>query len=281
MFGGGANEVKTLKNQNESIAKVFESSSSRWDSLAREIIQKFSKERARFVGSKNVSPVPLNVSKEDRENSSWYTIDYADSSAYPLTTAAKLTPSKLVETYYSTRTDFDYMWDDVLTIFPNYKVTYKIRDDFTTGVRHYIILPAGANRAPSKIGGKKHEIYDYQNLLDAPMMSASGGMTINMLLRPEIEAWDWIELKLTENNKYGTSIGISGTGGNFNMLLYGDRSQTILAASKADGVANQYKNGTVFNKPYLIYKVVHTFSTHSNVWKTTVTTTPLIYQQGK
>ena len=282
MFGSGPKGPKTAKDPKESVSEgyVNETGSDRWHFLLWDIINKYDENKVPIVDTSKASPIPIPITEEDRKKSTdkWFTIEYASDA---LDGNAKQAPSSLVKNYYSARTDRDYLLDDIMTIFPNVKVTYKVQDDYAAGKRRYVILPAAGNRAPTKIGGNTHTIYDYQNLLDAPMMSGNGGMTINMLLRPEIDAWDWIELRLTDKNKNGNSIGISGDGGQFNMLLYGDRSQTIKSAVKNnDKINSLYRNGGVFNKPFLIYKVVHTFSTHSNIWKTTITTVPMVYQQG-
>lgn len=280
MFDAGSSAVKQMNNEDEKTENPFVNEANPqdgWYGLAALAIQKLSKERAKKItNTQNMSPVPVQVTSEDRESTGWFEITSDDQAISNQMFRGGDDPRIL--NYYSSKRDFDRVWEDVLGIFPGAKVTYKIEDDWTRGVRVYKIIPIGNIKSPKKIGGNIHYIYDYQNLLDSPMMSPNGGLTVNMLLRPEMKAWDYLELQLTPDNPYGTSIGINGSGSETYPLLYGKASQIIMGVEGAKGVPAEYKkNGSVFNKPFLIYKIVHTFSTHGSTWKTTVTTSPLIY----
>ena len=109
------------------------------------------------------------------------------------------------------------------------------------------------------------------------MLGTTSGLTVSMLLNPVIHAGEYLELALTNDakNTLGTSIGMQGEQlGQFTSALQGDISQVVKAQSKTH-------DGSVFNKPFLIYKVEHDFSTHTNNWKTTVTTVSSIATRGQ
>lgn len=279
MFDAGSSAVKQMNNEEDKTEEVFKNMQldQGWYGLAATAIRELSEEKAKVVlNYRTMTPVPVRVTEEDRLNDNWFAITSDDPIIRNQMYRGKDDP-KIVG-YYSSTKDFDKVWGDILALFPGSKVTYEIVDDWTRGVRVYKLIPIGNIKNPGKIGGKIHYIYDYQNLLDSPMMSPTGGLTVNMLLRPEMKAWDYLELHLTPKNPYGASIGINGSGSETYNLLYGKASQTIKGVEGADGVAAQYKkNGSVFNKPFIIYKLVHTFSTHGRTWQTTVTTSPLIY----
>lgn len=279
MFDAGSSAVKQMNNEEEKTEDplVNEEPAKGWYGLAATAIRRLSTEKAYVLFNfAKMSPVPVRVKESDRENSDWFAITSDDSVIQTQMYRGKDDP--IISGYYSSSRDFDRVWEDVISIFPGQKVTYKIEDDWTRGIRVYKIIPLGNIKSPKKIGGTIHYIYDYQNLLDSPMMSPTGGLTVNMLLRPEMRAWDYLELHLTPQNKYGTSIGINGSGSETYPLLYGSASQIIKGVEGAKGVSASYKTGgSIFNKPFLIYKIVHAFSTHGSTWKTTVTTSPLIY----
>lgn len=300
MFGGGQDAARILSDETVKTEDPFTNTKGDgWYGLASYAIQQLSTERAKKVESSNsslipnvrstpnmspvptMSPVPILVSEEDRKKTGWFEIksdyDYIERMKYRGDDDPK------IANFYSPKRDFESVWDDILAVFPgNQKITCKIEDDFVRGVRVYKLIPLGTGerKQGKKLTGDVHYIYDYQNLLDAPMMSPVSGLQINMLLRPEIRGWDWIELQLTENNKNGKSIGVSGDGSFEMPLIMGDKGQIIAGTSRADGVPQKYRNGSVFNKPFLIYKVVHTFATHKNTWKTSVTTVPLVFGTG-
>lgn len=281
MFNGGQDAARILSDEVEKTEDPFTNNmDGGWHSLASYAVQQLSTERARKLDNPNASAVPLLVSAEDRKRTGWFEIK----SDYDVIERVKYRGENdpRIRNFYSPKRDFEYVWDDIIALFPgDIKITYRIEDDFVRGVRVYKLIPLGNGaKQGKKITGDVHYIYDYQNLLDAPMMTPISGMQINMLLRPEIRGWDWIELQLTENNRNGKSIGVSGEGSFEMPLIMGDKGQIIAGTSKAKGVPDKYRNGSVFNKPFLIYKVVHTFSTHSSTWRTSVTTTPLVFGTG-
>ena len=277
-FDSGPKSVKTTKEDSEKVVKVWQPKQTTWDQLAQLAIQLKSKQKARKVTNwVQMTVAPEDVTDADRNSTGWFEINYADDNDINLSTDA-VTPQgdgTPVKEYYSETNDFDSIWGDLLAIFPNGNVGCKIEDDNVRGVRVYNIYRLGKRGTPRKEGKNVYHIYDYQNLLDAPMLGTTSGLNVNMILRPEIKAGNYLQLDLSDDARtnLGVSVGVNTTGNSqFTSFLQGEKSQV----AKAQGA----KNGTIFNTPFLIYKVVHSFSTHSNTWKTAVTTVPEIFKQG-
>lgn len=276
-FDSGPKAVSTVKEDTEKVVNAWKPNRNTWDDLANLAIQQFSKQKARKVTDwLQMTVAPEDVTSEDREAFGWWEIDYDTTTDIMLESDAK-TPQKdgsPVKTYYSQTEEFNSIWADLLSIFPNGNVGCKIEDDNVKGKRIYHIYRLG-KRSVKKGDEHTYHIYDYQNLLDAPTLGTTSGLNVNMILRPDIKAGNYLQLDLSAEaeEKLGVSVGLGATGNSqFTSVLQGKKSQV----AKAQGA----KNGTIFNTPFLIYKVVHTFSTHSNNWKTSVTTVPEIFRQG-
>lgn len=276
-FDSGPKAVETIKEETEKVVKAWKPSQNSWDDLANLAIQKFSKLKARAVTQwVQMTAAPEDVTEEDRERFGWWRIEYdntedamLEADAHAIQAAG--TP---VKEYYSQNEEFSSIWGDILSIFPNGNVGCRIEDDIVKGVRVYKIYRLGKRSNP-KSDKHKYYVYDYQNLLSAPTLGTTSGLNVEMILRPEIKAGNYLQLNLTKEaeEKLGVSVGLGATGNSqFTSMLQGKSSQV----AKAQGS----KNGTIFNTPFLIYKVVHSFSTHSNTWKTAVTTVPEIFKEG-
>lgn len=277
-FDSGPNAIKTQKEESDGVIKVWQPNQRTWDSLANLAIQLKSKQKARKVTDWiQMTVAPEEVTSSDRERTGWWEINYDDNTDINLSADA-VTPQEdgsPIRKYYSQTNDFDSIWGDLLAIFPNGNVGCKIEDDNVRGVRVYNIYRLGKRGTPRREGKNIYHVYDYQNLLDAPMLGTTSGLNVNMILRPEIKAGNYLQLDLSDDARknLGVSVGINTTGNSqFTSFLQGEKSQV----AKAQGA----KNGTIFNTPFLIYKVVHTFSTHGNNWKTSVTTVPEIFKRG-
>lgn len=277
-FDSGPKAVSTVKEDTEKVVKAWKPNANTWDELANLAIQKFSKEKAKKITSwVQMSVVPEEVTNEDRNKYGWWVVEYDTTNDTMLEADAHMQQKEgsPVKSYYSQTEDFNAIWADLLSIFPNGNVGCKIQDDNVEGVRHYIIYRLGKRGKPARESKAIYHVYDYQNLLDAPTLGTTSGLNVNMILRPEIKAANYLQLDLSQEaeEKLGVSIGLGATGNSqFTSMLQGKKSQV----AKAQGA----KNGTIFNTPFLIYKVVHTFSTHGRNWKTSVTTVPEIFKQG-
>lgn len=281
-FDTGPNTVKTFSPEYSADTKVedpYVSSTGTWEILASDVIRRYSMQKSGSRTFLQSTPAPAWVTEEDRETKKdWYQIVY---DTEDVRVKSQSGPYKQIETFYSPKTDFDVLWANVLGVFPDYTVGFYIKDDPTAnngaGCRYYhiykqqgraIFIPA--SKRP------KHVIYNYQNLISSPMLGTTSGLTVSMLLNPVIHAGEYLELALTDDarNVLGASIGMQGEQlGQFTSALQGDISQVVRAQSESH-------DGTVFNKPFLIYKVEHDFSTHTSNWKTTVTTVPSIATGG-
>ena len=257
---------------------VFQPKARTWNDLADLAIQQKSLTRTRQITDYSQStPVPLDVSKEDRDRPGWWEIKYDDPSDINLEADARTPQGEgtRVHEYYSTTNDFNSIWADVLSIFPNGSVGCKIEEDYVRGVKIYRIYRLGKRNKPKTNDSETYHIYDYQNLISTPSLGTNSGLNVDMILRPEIKAGNHIRLDLsTEAQKnLGVSIGVNAAGNSqFTSFLQGSSSQV----AKSEGA----KNGSIFNTSFLIYQVVHSFSTHTNTWKTSVTTVPKIFTEG-
>ena len=281
-FDVGPNAVKTFSTEyatDTTVEDPYVSSTGTWEILALDVIRHYSIQKSGSKTFLQSSPAPTWVTEEDRESKKgWYQIVY---DTEDVRQKAQSGPYKRIETFYSPKTDFDVLWANVLGVFPDYTVGFYIKDDPTAnnwdGCRYYHIYKQ-QGRAISIPTSKrpKHVIYNYQNLISSPMLGTTSGLTVSMLLNPVIHAGEYLELALTDDarNVLGASVGMQGEQlGQFTSALQGDISQVVRQQSESH-------DGSVFNKPFLIYKVEHDFSTHTSNWKTTVTTVPSIATGG-
>lgn len=274
-----------------------------WMAMARKLVLNFSDERpnpAYAPGSTIVLIPPyIKVQEKDRTNESdWYQIKPIftprKKSEFNEELWYKLQELK-VDRFYTNAGSLENMIAE-LTNYNHADVNFEIDDEWTQGVRTLFVWPRGQENKYTVAADADIKIINYQNLLEAPAVTADGSLNIKMLFNPACQPNLNLALVLDSRQGSDTATGDStiiraGKGlndtasfagslnpytptqqGPYTLGLY---TQEIEAFNNKRLEQDKITHGYIFNTGFPIREVTHSLSTRANEWSTTVVTIPM------
>lgn len=274
-----------------------------WMAMARKLVLGFSVDRPNpaYAPGSTVGPnAPyIQVTNADRNNPNWYKIK-------PIYTPRRKSEENLplwhklqalkVDRFYTTAGNLDTMISE-LANFNGADVNFEIDDRWEQGIRTLFVWPRGAEIKPTKGEDAEIQIINYQNILEAPAITADGSLNVKMFFNAACRPGLALSLMLTE--KQGSLSGQSGdsaviqagrglndtlsfsgapnpyypaTQGAQSLSLY---SQELEAVNQERLKQDSVTRGYMFNTGFPMREITHTLATRGNDWMTTVKTIPM------
>lgn len=197
--------------------------------------------------------------------------------------------------FYSNAGTLDGMLDELCRVAPMRVTWERVWENVSTLT--FIVYPVGTTKKFVPGEQAQIQIWNYQNLLEAPAIDGAGMMTVKMLFNPECTTRVALALMLTD--ELGRANGVAPVSFKAGGQLLGSASSTaqnavysatnqitgtqVLASERQNKDAKTRlqkaeidKRGYMFNTGFPIIRVIHDLSTHGSNWSTTVRTVPMI-----
>lgn len=260
-----------------------------WSIMAQKLVRNFSQTRP----TKDSQIVP--VQPWDRVKTDWYGIRFIytpnDKETFNLPLEKRLN-ELVVNKFYTTAPNLYNMLSELCS-YKGANVNFLIDDTYRPGRRMLFIYPLGSSAQFTKSGEAKIRIINYQNLLEAPAVEASGSLNVKMFFNPQCKPQLGLELVLTDEYGSDTSTGTSAVRkaqnlpttsfqgdinpyiglqqGSYHMGVHGLQIGAVNAEKlKKDALTRGY----LFNTGFPIERVTHNLATRGNKWETIVKTIP-------
>lgn len=230
----------------------------------------------------------LPVTDSDREKHDWFRIIYLSTPADKNSRNPAL-ESRLASMDVSGFFANGVFINDMLNELCNYKdadVSWMVDYNYERGAVVYFIYPTGEWAKSTKGENAEIKIYNFQNILEIPTVTADGSLNIKMFLNKECIPGRRIALMQDKAIGGGfEDLTISAGLGQYDWLAPGGKISAYggfnIRGAKTSALYTLQNtkdfstgNGYMFNIGFPIITARHEISTHGDAWYTTVKTVP-------